>query len=79
MLLLTPKTKAQRVAARLPAGVDHELGLAHGACSLPNDAGLVYKVLGRETATVKAAVRAFWAIAREECAGAEIPAPFLWR
>ncbi len=79
VLLLTPKTKAQRVAARLPAGVDHELGLAHGACSLPNDAGLVYKVLGCETATVKAAVRAFWAVAREECAGAEIPAPFLWR
>jgi urease accessory protein len=79
VLLLTPRAKAESVAARLSAGVDHERGLAHGACSLPNDGGLIYKVLGRETATVKEAVRGFWAVAREECAGAEIPAPFIWR
>jgi urease accessory protein len=46
---------------------------------LPNDAGLIYKVLGRETAQVKAKVREFWAIARREITGAEIPAPFFWR
>ena len=51
--------------------------MAPAACRTTR--ALIYKVLGRETATVKAAVRAFWAIAREECAGAEIPAPFLWR
>ncbi len=79
VLLLTPKASADRVAARVGAGVDLERGLAHGACSLPNDAGLIYKVLGRETAPVKEAVRAFWAVAREEIAGASIPPPFLWR
>ena len=79
VVLLTPKANAERVAARLPAGVDFERGLAHGACWLPNDAGLIYKALGRETAQVKEAVHAFWAIARGEVAGAPIPQPFLWR
>jgi len=79
VLLLTPKPSADRVSARLDAGVDSERGIAHGACSLPNNAGLIYKVLGRETAPVKEAVRAFWEIAREEIAGASIPPRFLWR
>ena len=79
VLLLTPKANAERVAARVPAGVDFDRGLAHGACSLPNDAGLIYKALGRETAVVKEAVRAFWGIAREEVAGVSIPPAFLWR
>ena len=44
-------------------------GVAFGACRLPNDAGLIFKVLGRETAQVKAKVRDFWAVAREEVTG----------
>jgi urease accessory protein len=36
-------------------------------------------VLGRETAPVKAKVREFWSIVREEVTGARIPPPFLWR
>ena len=54
-------------------------GVAFGACALPNDAGLIFKVLGRETAQVAAQVRAFWSVAREEITGAAIPPPFLWR
>ena len=54
-------------------------GVAHGACRLPNDAGLIYKVLGRETAQVKAKVREFWGIVREEVTGASIPPPYFWR
>ena len=41
--------------------------------------GLVYKVLGRETAVVKQAVRSFWALARREVIGAGVPDEFLWR
>ena len=51
--------------------------MAFGACRLPNDAGLIFKVLGRETAQVKAKVREFWAVAREEITGAAIPPPIL--
>jgi urease accessory protein len=40
---------------------------------------LVFKVLGRETAPVKAKVREFWGIVRQEVIGADLPPPFLWR
>jgi urease accessory protein len=79
VLLCTPKDKAERIYARTEADVDLEAGLAFGACRLPNDAGLVYKVLGCETRQVKAKVREFWELTREEVTGARLPPPFLWR
>jgi urease accessory protein len=79
VVLLTPKDAADRIHARLDADVDAANGVAFGACSLPNDAGLIFKVLGRETAQVRAKVREFWGIAREEVTGAAIPPPFFWR
>jgi urease accessory protein len=53
--------------------------VASGACTLPNDAGLIFKALGRETAQVKAEVRRFWGIVREEVTGTTLPPPFFWR
>jgi urease accessory protein len=79
VILCTPANKAERVHARIGAEVDLEQGVAFGACRLPNDAGLVFKVLGRETLQVKEKVRDFWGIAREEVAGQGIPPPFFWR
>ncbi len=79
VMLCTPADVAERVHARVDAHVDLDAGVAYGACRLPNDAGIVYKVLGRETAQVTAKVRDFWAVAREEITGAAIPPPFLWR
>jgi urease accessory protein len=79
VILLTPPAQADRIAARVGADVDLDAGVAHGACRLPNDAGLVYKVLGRETLQVKEKVREFWGIVREEVTGAAIPPPYFWR
>ena len=79
VILCTPKDKAERIHARVAADVDLACGLAFGTCRLPNDAGLIFKVLGRETAQVKAKVREFWAVARQEVTGAGLPPPFLWR
>ncbi|MCX7890778.1 MAG: urease accessory protein UreD [Burkholderiales bacterium] len=79
VILLTTKDAADRVHARVAADVDLANGVAFGACHLPNDAGLVFKVLGRETLPVKAKVREFWAIAREEIAGTALPPPYFWR
>lgn len=79
VILCTPKDKADRIHERIGADVDVEQGIAHGACRLPDDAGLVYKVLGRETEQVKAKVREFWGVAREEITGAAIPTGFYWR
>jgi urease accessory protein len=79
VILCTPPDVAERVHARIGAEVDHAAGVAFGACRLPNDAGLIYKVLGRETVQVRAKVREFWEVARQEVTGAAIPAPFFWR
>lgn len=79
VFVCTPKDNADRIHARVEAEVDLERGLAFGACRLPNDAGLVFKVLGRETTQVKAKVREFWGIVRREVVGADLPPPFLWR
>jgi urease accessory protein len=79
LVLLTPNDVADRIHARVGAEVDEGNGLAFGACRLPNDAGLIFKVLGRETAPVKAKAREFWAIVREEVTGTALPPPFFWR
>jgi urease accessory protein len=49
-----------------------------GASRLPHEAELVYKVLGTETEPVKAMVRAFWTLVRQEVTGAPIPAARPW-
>jgi urease accessory protein len=79
VMLLAPKESADRIYMRIDAAVDHQAGVAFGASWLPNDAGLIFKALGRETAQVKAKLRDFWAVAREEVAGASIPKQFFWR
>jgi hypothetical protein len=57
-------------------GIGHALGsiapgkLGGGASRLPNDAGLICKVVGMETAPGRARVRQFWSVVRPEVAGA---------
>ena len=79
VILCTPPDTADRVHDRVGAEVDLAQGVAFGACRLPNDAGLIYKVLGRDSAQVKAKVREFWAVAREEITGARLPPQQYWR
>ncbi|MEA3639697.1 MAG: urease accessory protein UreD [Lamprobacter sp.] len=79
LILLTPPAVADRVEARIGAAVDQLGGLAFGACRLPNDAGLIIKVLARETEQVKAKLRECWAIVREEATGTPLSPPFFWR
>jgi urease accessory protein len=79
VVLLAPKEISERVHARVGAEVDLVAGVAYGTCRLPNDAGLIFKALGRETAEVKARVREFWAVVREEATGTTLPPPFFWR
>ena len=79
VILCTPKDRADRIYQRVGTDVDLARGVAFGSCRLPNDAGLIFKVLGRETTQVKAKVREFWGVARQEVLGASIPSPFLWR
>jgi urease accessory protein len=77
--LLTPKANADRIHAAIGAQVDQKNRLAFGASRLPNDAGLVFKVLGMETQPVKQKVREFWALTREIVLGKTLQPEFLWR
>ncbi len=79
VILCTPPGPAERIHEIVGAGVDLAAGVAYGVCRLPNAAGLIFKVLGRETTQVKAKVREFWSVVRREVTGAGIPAPFFWR
>ncbi len=78
-VLLTPPEFAERVLAALPAGIDAAAGLAFGASRLPNDAGVIYKVLGAESAPVRARLREFWSLARETVLGVGVPPVESWR
>ncbi|MGC4807671.1 urease accessory protein UreD [Micromonospora sp. DT233] len=80
VVLLTDPERAARVYARTAAPVwDERTPLASAVSRLPNDAGLIFKVLGQETEPVRAAVRAFCVAAREEVTGHTFPPPFSWR
>lgn len=79
VLLLTPPEQAAAVAAQLPAGRDDDLSCIAAASRLPNEAGLVYKVLGLETQPVRALVRRFWEVARPIITGCPVPPEFAWR
>jgi urease accessory protein len=77
VVLLTPPEIAERVISRVPAVIGAEC--ASGASRLPNDAGLIFKALGMDSEPVKAQVRAFWAVVRDEVVGRELAVQFRWR
>jgi len=79
VLLLTPKVHADTIHAALQPVHDRPAGIAIGASRLPNDAGLLVRVLGRESQSVKDAIRTFWSLARRTVLGVDIPPEFLWR
>ena len=77
--VLTPKKHADRLYDSFEVGADAAEGITSGITRLPSDAGLLVKVLGRETAPVKRAVRAFCSAVRKELKGRELPEEFPWR
>lgn len=79
VLLLAAPDKAERVLDRTPSTWDTTTHLAAGANRLPNQAGLIYRVLGMETEPVRALVRQFCATARHVVTGRATPPTFRWR
>jgi urease accessory protein len=79
VLLLTPPESADRVGEAMPPIWDRDRSLAAAVCRLPNDAGLSYRVLGRETEPVRAEVLRFCAVARAQAVGRPSPPTFRWR
>lgn len=78
VILLTPKAHADQLFDAIDPAFDNEAGLASGVSRLPYDAGLVFKVLGMETAPVTATIRKFWSLARQQVVGVGVPDNFLW-
>jgi urease accessory protein len=78
MTLVTPKRHARQIFQQVVPGADIGAECMAGASRLPNDAGLIYKVLGMETEPVKAKIRAFWDLVRHEVTGAPVPAARPW-
>lgn len=80
ILCLTPPEIAGRIAARcgtlFPEG---EARVRSGVSRLPNGAGLVLRVVGIESYDVRAEVRRFWRIVREEARGRTLPDSLLMR
>lgn len=79
VVLLTAPDQAERVFERTQPTWDESTPLVAGVNRLPKHAGLVYRVLGMETETVRSKVREFCAIARREVVGKATPPTFSWR
>ena len=79
VLFLTPKKHADIIFARVASEANLGEQLAAGVSYLPNNAGLIYKVLGMESEPVKLKVREFWKLVRQEVAGKLVPDEFIWR
>jgi urease accessory protein len=78
--LAAPSQVADAVLEHVEGTIDASAGYMAGASRLPNDAGLVYKVLGKETEPVAAKVREFWQLVRRAAVGSDIPEtrPWAW-
>ncbi len=79
VIVMTPPDKAAKIYAGTPATLDRERMLATGITTLPNDAGLLFKVLGRDTGLVKQTIRDFCSRVRMAVKGKPLPAEFPWR
>ncbi|WP_302660069.1 urease accessory protein UreD [Rhodococcus sp. SGAir0479] len=77
VVLLTPRKHWESVLDRIASGRSGRSVVA-GASRLPHDAGLVYKVLGPESAPVRAHVRDFWSVVRDVVLGKPVPPMPLW-
>lgn len=79
VVLLATREHAEAVLADTPAAVNVEEGWAAGASRLPNEAGLVYKILAAETPVAREKVREFWGRVRRHVLGADAPKECRWR
>lgn len=79
VIVMTPPERAENIYKNTPAFIDRKRRIAAGITHLPNDAGLLYKVLGMEPGPVKKLVREFCSTVRMEVKGRRVPEEFPWR
>ncbi|MBD5306693.1 MAG: urease accessory protein UreD [Bacteroides sp.] len=79
VVVLTPPDKAEEIYRKVEPFFDKENKIAVGITHLPNQAGLLFKVLGMEPSPVKAQVREFCSKVRMAIKGVPVPPEFPWR
>lgn len=79
VIVMAPSDKAEEIYKATEPFIDREHSLAAGITHLPNGAGLLYKVLGKEPGPVKKQVRRFCSAVRQAVKGAPLPEEFPWR
>lgn len=79
VIVMTPKDKADEIYDASEAFINRKDMIAAGITRLPNDAGLLYKVLAMEPGPVKKMVREFCSTVRKAVKGRPVPPEFPWR
>ena len=79
VIVMTPKENADKIYEATDAFIYREKNIAVGITHLPNDAGLLFKVLGMEPGPVKKIVREFCSKVRMQVKGKPVPPEFPWR
>ncbi|WWP01672.1 MAG: urease accessory protein UreD [Candidatus Dasytiphilus stammeri] len=78
VILLTPKIYHQGILASLSNYEKLDNILACGVSRLPNNCGLIIKILGRKSYQVKNQIEIFWKIVRQEILGINSTRIFAW-
>lgn len=79
VIVLTPEEDAEAIYTKTQAFIDRNRELAVGISHLPQGAGLIFKVLGKETQPVKQIIREFGSVVRMQVKGKPLPDEFIWR
>lgn len=80
IMCITPPEVAARIEQRFEASwADEQPRAISGVSRLPNEAGLTLRVVGIESYDVRAEVRRFWRLVREEARGRTLPTESFWR
>lgn len=77
IIIMTPIEKAQNIYNRISPHIEQNTAL--GINRLPNDCGLIIKIMGTETSPVKELTREICSIVRQEIKGRPLPKEFPWR
>ncbi len=78
LFVLTAPPHADAILDGIDPIYDASAAVVSGASRLPNDAGLIVRVLGTGSGPVKRRIRELWGMVRQQVLGAAVPDAFLW-
>jgi len=79
VIVMTTPEQAALIYEQVTPYIDNDKKIAVGITHLPNNAGLLFKVLGMEAGPVKSIVREFCSTVRKVVKKKPMPAEFAWR